>query len=110
MLKIDTEGLDFDVITGFIGALSAGNIRMIQFEVSQWNAVVGVWVREWFEYLTPLDYALGRVFPGYVQPLTYHAGLEEFRHRANFVAVQRGDARLRECVFGDTDGGETQPR
>jgi FkbM family methyltransferase len=90
-LKIDAEGWDLAVLRGFRGALTEGRIRMVQFEVSPWNAVVGVWLRDFVETLVPARFVLGRIYPGYVERLDYGYWHEDFRYRGNMLAVQADD-------------------
>lgn len=94
-LKIDAEGWDLHVLQGFGRALADGRIRMVQFEISPWNAVVGVWLKDFVDILVPAGFMIGRVFPGYVERVHYTHHHEDFRHRANMVAVRKDDEMAR---------------
>ena len=98
-LKIDAEGCDLEVLQGFQCTLDAGRVRLIQFELSPWNAVVKVWLQDFVEVLGPAGFLLGRVFPGYVERVDYSPSHEDFRHRANMVAV-RADDEVAGWLFG----------
>jgi FkbM family methyltransferase len=91
LLKIDAEGWDLKVLQGFGCALANGRIRMVQFEMSPWNAVVRVWLKDFVDILVPTGFVLGRVFPGYVERVDYGHQHEDFRHRANMIAVREDD-------------------
>jgi FkbM family methyltransferase len=97
-LKIDAEGWDLDVLQGFQGTLAAGRVRMVQFELSPWNAVVKVWLQDFVDLLGPAGFLLGRIFPGYVERVDYSPSHEDFRHRANMVAV-RADDEVARWIF-----------
>lgn len=90
-LKIDAEGWDLDVLRGFGGAVRDGRVRAVQFELSPWNAVVGVWLRDFLDVLRPAGFIFGRIFPGYVERMDYHPGHEDFRYRGNVLAVRADD-------------------
>jgi FkbM family methyltransferase len=107
VLKIDAEGWDLAVLKGFRGALDAGRIRLVQFEVSAWNAVAGVWLRDFVDLLVPAGFVLGRIYPGYVDQVDYRYWHEDFRHRGNMVAVKADDQLAALLFAGDpTSAGE----
>jgi FkbM family methyltransferase len=63
LLKIDTEGFDLRVVQGFVGALAAGRIAMLQFEYNAWNIESRALLIDFYELLEPLGYRLGKVHP-----------------------------------------------
>jgi FkbM family methyltransferase len=99
LLKIDAEGHDLAVLHGFRHTLQRDAITMVQFEVSMWNAIVGVWVRELFEALGD-GWTVGRVYPSWVEFAPYSPALERFHHRGNFVAVRADRSDLVAAVGG----------
>jgi FkbM family methyltransferase len=101
LLKIDAEGSDLAVLKGFRGAIGAGRIRVVQFEVSAWNAVAGVWLRDFVDILIPAGFVLGRIYPGYVERVDYEYWHEDFRHRGNIVAVKTDDRSAALLFAGD---------
>jgi FkbM family methyltransferase len=105
LLKIDAEGSDLAVLRGFGGALDAGRIRVVQFEVSAWNAVAGVWLRDFVDILVPAGFLLGRIYPGYVERIDYGYWHEDFRHRGNIVAVKADDRSAALLFAGDPPDG-----
>jgi len=89
-LKVDTEGADLQVLTGFVGALQAHRIRCVQFEYSPWNTLTRTLLRDFVEFLEPLDYRVGWIYPSHVEFRAYGPRDEDFRGR-NLIAVRRGD-------------------
>lgn len=89
-LKVDTEGADLQVLTGFVGALQAHRIRCVQFEYSPWNTITRTLLRDFVEFLEPLGYCMGWIYPNHVEFRAYGPHDEDFRGR-NLIAVRRDD-------------------
>ncbi|MEY2411394.1 MAG: hypothetical protein QOF48_4064, partial [Verrucomicrobiota bacterium] len=89
LLKIDTEGHDLEVIQGARNLLHEGRINALQFEYNHRWVVARHFLRDAFEFLTPLGYRLGKVTP---RGIEFYPGwdieLESFRE-ANFLAVKQ---------------------
>jgi len=90
LLKIDTEGLDLRVIKGFSGMLQAGAVRVVQFEYGIASIYSKDLLRDFYEYLTPLGFAVGKVFPTYVDFRDYTPADENFLG-PNCLAVREPD-------------------
>jgi len=90
MLKVDTEGFDFQVLLGAAGALADGRIDVIQFEYNwRWlqnhSSLLDV-----FGLIAGTDYRLGKLVEGaiilYEQ---WHFEMDRF-FETNYVLVKKG--------------------
>ena len=86
LMKIDVEGGERNVLEGFNGALAARAISIIQFEYGQVNIVAGVLLRDLWLTLEKHGYAVGKIYPTYVDFRPYSLADEDFRG-PNFLAV-----------------------
>lgn len=93
MLKIDVEGAEMRVLKGFKRALAEGRIDVIQFEYNLASIAPRVLLKDFYEFLVPLGYEIGKVFPTYVEFRPYDLHHEDFRG-PNFLAVRRARADL----------------
>jgi|SRR5579875_661621 len=87
MLKVDTEGYDFDVLSGFSGMLSKGAIDVIQFEYGLWSIWTKRLLVDHYEMLRDHGYHLGKIFPGGVEFRDYQPALDEDFRGPNYLAV-----------------------
>lgn len=86
-LKLDVEGMEFDVLRGAERMLDEGRIARIQFEYSAFTANARVQLRDFFERLQPLGYSISRILPLRLEPCpTFDVAWENYRYK-NFVAV-----------------------
>ncbi len=88
-LKIDVEGADYDVLRGFAAALAAGDIAMLQFEYGTFNIPSRKLLLDFYELLCDVGYAVGKIYPTYVDLKPYNSALETLR-AGNFLAVAPG--------------------
>lgn len=84
-LKIDTEGHEYSVLEGFEYRISAGLIKMIQFEYG-YAAVLTKKLLIDFHKMLDEKYVIGRLTPEGVQFKSYHLLDEDFRG-PDYVAV-----------------------
>lgn len=93
MLKIDCEGLDFNVIKGASGLLESGRIKIVQFEYSRDWIESGNTLKACFHFLEKNGYQLyhlsGKGLAAF--PLDYYG---EFFSYSNFVAVNKNYTQL----------------
>lgn len=89
LLKVDTEGHDLDVLRGFSSMLSSGSVDVIQFEFTLFAIFARTWLGDFYEYLQPFGYSIGKLFPSWIAWNDYDAHDERFL-RCNFVAVRMG--------------------
>jgi len=79
LLKIDAEGLDFDIIRGALALLREGRVGVLQFEYNSCWIDARHFLRDVFELVEPLGLAVGRLVQGGIEiHPTWHAELERF--------------------------------
>jgi FkbM family methyltransferase len=72
-LKIDVEGAEYEVLTGFSAMLQAQHVSVLQFEHQS-----GRYLRDFYDFLVPKGYALGKLYANYVDFRSHSAELEHF--------------------------------
>jgi FkbM family methyltransferase len=80
-LKVDVEGADYDVLTGFSGLLNPNHIGIIQFEHEG-----GRYLHDFYALLAPKGYAIGKIYANYVDFRPHHAEMEHCPG-PNYLAV-----------------------
>ena len=86
-LKIDVEGHELEVIKGFENRLRSGVIELIQFERA--TAAATPSLKQFFDFLTPFNYSIGKLYPDYIEFFTnWNCNLEE-RIGSNWIAINR---------------------
>lgn len=89
LLKVDVEGHDLAVLRGFSGMLEARRIDIVQFEFTLFAVFARVWLSDFHELLGEFGYAVGKLYPSWIDWSSYDASDE--RHlRCNFVAAVSG--------------------
>lgn len=63
LLKIDTEGHDLSVLRGFGSAIEHGRVAAIQFEYNSLSIDSRALLADYYEYLVPLGYHIGKIHP-----------------------------------------------
>lgn len=99
LLKIDTEGGELDVLTGFHDALRAGRVTAVQFEYGYAAILSGSLLYRLYGLLNPLGYEVGRILPQRVDFRPYTLFDERF-FGPNFVAVHRSRPDLAALLGG----------
>lgn len=96
LLKIDTDGSEWDVLEGFERRLRAGQIGAIQFEYGRVNIVTRHLLADFAQLFEETGYDLFRVRRHGVEHVHYSFDLENF-FVANFLAIHRlrGDLSVR---------------
>lgn len=89
LLKIDTEGHEFDVLRGCLDQLNARAIRIIQFEFNEMNIISRVYLKDFFDLLPSYDFY--RMDTDGLRKLAYHPREEIFQFQ-NLVAVLKEDS------------------
>ena len=87
-LKIDVEGAEHLVLHGFGAAIDTGKIDVIQFEYGRVNIITHFLLRDFYEFLEPRGYSLGKLFPDHVDFRDYVLEDEDF-FGPNYVAVRK---------------------
>lgn len=89
LLKIDTEGNDFNVILGAKSMLEQGRIQVLQFEYN-WRWIdFGHCLKSVFRFIHDSDYSLGLLTRSSIEIFdTWHPELDRYIE-ANYVLVRR---------------------
>lgn len=94
VLKIDVEGFEMDVLSGFASALERHEVDLVQFEFTLWAVHAQRWLGDYVEYFADLGYPVGRLMPRRVDWSTYRPSDERFL-RSNYIAVRPGSDAAR---------------
>lgn len=93
LLKIDTEGHEFQVLQGAAKTLASGTLEMIQLEFNEMNTVSRVFFRDFYALLGD-RYDIYRLLPGGLLPITkYRPLLCELFAFQNLLFVRRGQGQ-----------------
>jgi FkbM family methyltransferase len=85
LLKIDTEGYEYDVLLGAKNLIDQKAIKIIQFEFGSMNTVTGHMLKEFKEMLP--GYTLYRLLPKHLLLLDFQPIEEELFGYQNIIAV-----------------------
>ncbi len=85
-LKIDTEGMDYNVLLGASRMLSNNKIDFIQFEYGRSSVDTGHLLKNHFELLHSYGYKVGKIYPNYVDFRPFDRDMEDFIG-PNYLAV-----------------------
>lgn len=86
-LKIDTEGMDYDVLLGASKMLINNRIDMIQFEYGRSSVDTGHLLKNHFELLHSYGYKVGKIYPNYIDFKSFERDMEDFIG-PNYLAVR----------------------
>ncbi|HTU53386.1 MAG TPA: FkbM family methyltransferase [Acetobacteraceae bacterium] len=93
VVKIDVEGAEGKVLSGFEPMISEGRIRLIQFEYNR-GAIVGDFLlKHAYAFFSARGYRLGKLGPDGVLFHAYDVAYEDFVG-PNYVACRQDDADL----------------
>ena len=92
-LKIDVEGSEFDVLTGFTDSFKRGIIRAVQFEYGYINITTKKLLIDFYKFFESHNYIVGKIFPKIVEFREYNYLYEDFIG-PNFIAVNRSEEKL----------------
>ncbi len=84
-LKIDTEGHEFDVLTGSIEMIKTGRIKIIQFEFNEMNVISRVFLKDFYQILK--DYNIYRLSEKRLIPLFSYNSINEIFKFQNLLAI-----------------------
>lgn len=93
-LKVDTEGHDLSVLHGFRDTLARRPVPLIQFEHGFVHIPAKRLLCEFYEYLTPFGYTIGRLHPRCVQFKEYDLCEDEQFRMGNYIAVHSTEREL----------------
>ncbi len=90
LLKIDTEGNEFNILQGATELLKRQQIDLIQFEFGEMNVVSRVFFKDFFDLLNG-QFRLYRLLPNGLLPVeVYNARQHEVFIYQNLVGIRRG--------------------
>jgi FkbM family methyltransferase len=98
-LKIDAEGYDLEVLRGFSSSLEHGRISVVQFEYGEWNVRSRRLLIDFYEFLEPFGYRIGKLRPRGVEFKPFALGDEDFRGPA-CIAVHESTQGLLPVLAG----------
>ncbi len=93
-LKIDVEGAEHLVLTGFAKMLDEQRIRLIQFEYGYTNGDTKFLMRDFFKFFSEKGYKVGKLRRGKVEFTDWSYALNDFNSGPNFIAVRQSDTEL----------------
>ena len=93
-LKIDVEGFEARVLKGFHAMLSGGKVAAVQFEYGHLNASVRFLLGDFYDLFEEYGFAVGKIFPDYVDFRDYNSWRDENFRGPNYLAVHRGQTEL----------------
>jgi FkbM family methyltransferase len=89
LLKIDVEGMEYEVLEGLDGALAQGRIGMIQFEKQPGRRLL----KDYYVMLGKHGYSIGKIYSRYVDFRPYDSA-QERTAGPNYLAVPAAKAKL----------------
>ncbi len=99
-LKIDVEGAEHLVLSGFSDLLEVGAIKVIQFEYGYTHADAKFLIKDFYKLLEKYGYAIGPLKPNGVIFMDFDYALNDFNSGPNFVAVHKSYNSIIEKVKG----------
>jgi FkbM family methyltransferase len=88
LLKIDTEGNEYNVVIGSLRSINKGKVRAIHFEFNEMNVISRVYFKDFFELLP--DYKFFRLLrDGFIPMETYDPLFCEVFAFQNVIAIKK---------------------
>lgn len=78
LLKIDVEGAEMQVLSGFADAFASGRVTLVQFEYGRSNLTTRVFLADFYHFLTQRGFVLGKLYPEGVAFKPYEVDDEDF--------------------------------
>ncbi len=98
ILKVDTEGHDLMVLRGFGPFLEKSPVAVIQFEHGRMAIPSRVLLRDFYDFLSPFGYRIGRLFSHGVRFKRYDFFEDECYRDGNYVAVHESRPEIVNAV------------
>jgi FkbM family methyltransferase len=89
-MKLDVEGAEHLVLQGMENYLREQRVRLVQFEYGRVNILTHFLLRDFHELFAKYGYAVGKIYPDYVDFRTYDLNDEDFLG-PNYLACKAGD-------------------
>ncbi len=93
LLKIDVEGVEYDVLLGFEEQIQKRKIKVIQFEYGYINISTKKLLIDYYNFFESRGYLIGKIFPKTVEFRKYDFKYEDFLG-PNFIAVKKTETEL----------------
>jgi FkbM family methyltransferase len=87
LMKVDAEGHDFAVLSGFAKTIDAGAVGAIQFEYNFTARAARTNLGDFYDLLVPAGYVIGKVYPRCVVFRDYEPTRDEYFPGLNYLAV-----------------------
>ncbi len=87
-VKIDVEGMDFEVIKGFKNMIENNQIDAIQFEYCGNFIYSKHFLKDIYDLCLPFGYIIGKIYPNGVEFLNYNVTMEDFQD-ANYLIIKK---------------------
>jgi len=100
LLKIDTEGHDLRVLYGFRNMLDQERISVIQFEHGFVHIPALSLLYNFYQYLVPFGFIIGRLYPTCVDFKDYDPCEDEQFRMGNYIAVHESQRQVVEILRG----------
>lgn len=99
LLKIDVEGMEPRVLDGFSGLLARKAVDVVQFEYGRASILSRFLLRDYHALFRERGYAVGKIFPRYVDFRDYELADEDFVG-SNHLACLESKAEYLEALSG----------
>ena len=87
-IKIDTEGHDFEIIKGGWDLFKNGQVNIIQFEYGGCNIDARVYLKDFFDFFSNMNYCFYKIYPDHVKPIyRYDQRLDNFQYQ-NWLIIK----------------------
>ncbi|MCP4589392.1 MAG: FkbM family methyltransferase [bacterium] len=96
-LKLDVEGAESLVLSGFERAFREKRIEVVQFEYGQVSILTKYMLRDFYTFLNERGYTVGKIYPGHVEFREYAFAHEDFRG-SNHLAIRTERVDLIDAV------------
>lgn len=90
-LKVDVEGAEHLVFSGFEKMLKKKAIRVIQFEYGFNNGDAGFLMRDFFELFSSYGYVLAKIRKRRIEFSGFHHTMNNFESGPNYVGIRQDD-------------------
>jgi len=98
-LKLDVEGLEPKVLSGFRRMLTEGRVGAVQFEYGQINLKARFFLGDFYQLFGAFGMKVGKIYPNYVDFREYHFTQDNLIG-PNFIAVRADDTELLRQLAG----------
>lgn len=96
-MKVDVEGTELSVLRGFQKLLENGGVKIIQFEYNLANVYSRTYLKDFYEYFTPLGYLIARIYRRNVEFMDYNPHYEFIGH-GNYLMVHKTQSDILEAL------------